>query len=38
MNNGKDAFLSVRDLTVVYTARKKIVHAVNGVSFDMQKG
>jgi peptide/nickel transport system ATP-binding protein len=38
MKNGKSAFLSVRDLTVVYTARKKIVHAVNGVSFDMQKG
>jgi peptide/nickel transport system ATP-binding protein len=38
MNNGKNAFLSVRNLNVVYTARKKIVHAVNGVSFDLQKG
>jgi peptide/nickel transport system ATP-binding protein len=38
MNNETDAFLSVRDLNVIYTARKKIVHAVNGVSFDMIKG
>jgi peptide/nickel transport system ATP-binding protein len=38
MNNESDAFLSVRDLNVIYTARKKIVHAVNDVSFDMKKG
>ncbi len=38
MNNESDAFLSVRDLKVIYTARKKIVHAVNDVSFDMKKG
>lgn len=31
-------FLSVRDLKVIYTSRKKIVHAVNWVSFDMRKG
>jgi peptide/nickel transport system ATP-binding protein len=31
-------FLSVRNLNVIYTSRKKIVHAVNGVSFDMKKG
>ena len=36
--NDNNVFLSVRDLKVVYTARKKIVHAVNGVSFDMLKG
>ena len=38
MNSHKKAFLSVRDLEVVYTSGKKIVHAVNGVSFDMKKG
>ena len=30
--------LSVRNIEVVYTQGKKIVHAVNGVSFDMQRG
>ena len=30
--------LSVKDIEVVYTQNKKIVHAVNGVSFDMYKG
>jgi len=38
LNSSKNAFLSVRDLEVVYTSGKKIVHAVNGVSFDMKKG
>jgi peptide/nickel transport system ATP-binding protein len=38
MLDEKVVFLSVRDLSVVYTSRKKIVHAVNGVSFDMKKG
>jgi peptide/nickel transport system ATP-binding protein len=38
MPNEKDVFLSVRDLKVIYTSRKKIVHAVNGVSFEMKKG
>jgi len=33
-----DIFLSVNDLEVVYTSGKKIVHAVNGVSFHMKKG
>lgn len=39
-NNKKEqeAFLSVRDLTVEYTSDKTIVHAVNGVSLDLQKG
>jgi peptide/nickel transport system ATP-binding protein len=38
MPNESNVFLSVRDLSVVYTSRKKIVHAVNGVSFEMKKG
>jgi peptide/nickel transport system ATP-binding protein len=38
MNNENNAFLSVRNLKVIYTSGKKIVHAVNGVSFDMEKG
>ncbi len=36
--NENQPFLSVKDIEVVYTQEKKIVHAVNGVSFDMQKG
>jgi peptide/nickel transport system ATP-binding protein len=38
VHNEKNLLLSVRDLNVVYTSGKKIVHAVNGVSFDMIKG
>jgi peptide/nickel transport system ATP-binding protein len=38
MTNENKPFLSVRDLEVVYTSGKKIVRAVNGVSFDMKKG
>ena len=34
----KEKFLSVRDLEVIYTSRKKVVQAVNKVSFDMEKG
>jgi peptide/nickel transport system ATP-binding protein len=33
-----DTFLSVNGLEVVYTSGKRIVHAVNGVSFSMKKG
>jgi len=33
-----DAFLSVRDLVVEYTAEDQIIHAVNGVSFDLERG
>ncbi|MBQ9663582.1 MAG: ABC transporter ATP-binding protein [Oscillospiraceae bacterium] len=33
-----EAFLSVKDIEVIYTSGKKIVHAVNGVSFDMKRG
>lgn len=38
MSEKKEKFLSVRDLEVVYTSRKKIVQAVNKVSFDLHKG
>jgi len=38
MSNENNVFLSVRDLNVVYTSGKKIVHAVNGISFEMKKG
>ncbi len=34
----KQSFLSVKDIEVVYTSNKEIVHAVNGVSFNLQKG
>lgn len=32
------AFLSVRDLVVEYTSGGKVIHAVNGVSFDVERG
>ena len=32
------AFLSVRDLVVEYTAEGQVIHAVNGVSFDLERG
>lgn len=38
MNEKQKAFLKVRDLEVVYTSRKKVVQAVNKVSFEMKKG
>jgi peptide/nickel transport system ATP-binding protein len=38
MADMNDTFLSVNGLEVVYTSGKKIVHAVNGVSFSMKKG
>jgi peptide/nickel transport system ATP-binding protein len=31
-------FLSVRDLVVEYTSEGEVIHAVNGVSFDLEKG
>ncbi len=34
----KEAFLSVKNLTVEYTSGKNIIHAVNDVSFDMKQG
>jgi peptide/nickel transport system ATP-binding protein len=33
-----EKFLSVRNMEVVYTSGGEIVHAVNGVSFDLKKG
>lgn len=33
-----DIFLSVKGLNVVYHADGKVVHAVNGVSFDLKRG
>ena len=30
--------LSVKDVEIVYTQNKEIVHAVNGVSFEIEKG
>jgi oligopeptide/dipeptide ABC transporter ATP-binding protein len=38
MTSKKGAFLSVRDLVVEYTAEGQVVHAVNGVSFDLERG
>lgn len=31
-------FLSVRDLVVEYTAEDQVIHAVNGISFDLERG
>jgi peptide/nickel transport system ATP-binding protein len=38
MQSDNDVLLSIRDLEVIYTSRKKIVRAVNGVSLDVRKG
>ena len=38
MNDNSMPLLSVRDLFVEYTSQGKIVHAVNGVSFDLEEG
>lgn len=38
MTHTDSAFLSVRDLVVEYTAEEQVIHAVNGVSFDLQRG
>ena len=32
------SFLEVKDLSVIYTQNRKTVHAVNGVSFKLEKG
>ena len=37
-NINEQAFLSVRDLVVEYTSEGDVIHAVNGVSFDLQTG
>jgi peptide/nickel transport system ATP-binding protein len=36
--NKYQPFLSVRDLVVEYTSEEEIIHAVNGVSFDLERG
>ena len=33
-----DKFLSIRDLTIHYASGKRTVKAVNGISFDIEKG
>jgi oligopeptide/dipeptide ABC transporter ATP-binding protein len=38
MTNRNGAFLSVRDLVVEYTSEGQVIHAVNGVSFDLERG
>ncbi len=38
MDKKTEEFLSVEDLEVIYTSGKKVVKAVNGVSFKMKKG
>jgi peptide/nickel transport system ATP-binding protein len=38
MNSEQKYFLSVRDLFVEYTMEDEVVHAVNGVSFDLEQG
>lgn len=34
----KDILLSVKNLVVEYTSGKDVIHAVNGVSFDLERG
>jgi len=38
MNGKNGAFLSVRDLVIEYTSEGRVIHAVNGVSFDLERG
>lgn len=38
MTSTNGAFLSVRDLVIEYTTEGKVIHAVNRVSFDLQRG
>jgi oligopeptide/dipeptide ABC transporter ATP-binding protein len=38
VKNQEDNLLSVKDLVVEYTSDKRVVHAVNGVSFDVRRG
>lgn len=37
-NDNGASFLSVRDLVVEYSSDGQVVHAVNGVSFDLERG
>ena len=38
MRKNDSAFLKVKDLVVEYRTGGKIVHAVNGVSFELERG
>lgn len=38
MSSENNVFLSIKDLTVEYSSGKQIVHAVNNISLDLQKG
>ncbi len=38
INNQNDLLLSVKDLVVEYSSNKKTIYAVNGVSFDLERG
>jgi len=38
MPNKSENFLSVKDLVVEYTAEGQVIHAVNGVSFTLERG
>jgi oligopeptide/dipeptide ABC transporter ATP-binding protein len=38
MTSNSSTFLSVKDLVVEYTAEGQVIHAVNGVSFKLERG
>jgi oligopeptide/dipeptide ABC transporter ATP-binding protein len=38
MKSENGAFLAVRDLVVEYTTEGRVIHAVNGVSFNLERG
>jgi peptide/nickel transport system ATP-binding protein len=38
MNESNNSYISVKDLVVSYTSGGEIIHAVNGVSFHVEKG
>ncbi|MBE6016293.1 MAG: ABC transporter ATP-binding protein [Lachnospiraceae bacterium] len=38
MSEDNKAFLSIKDLVVEYTQNKQIIHAVNGVSLELERG
>lgn len=38
MSETKQPYLSVHDLEVIYTSEESVIHAVNGVSLDVNKG
>ncbi len=38
MKEGNEMLLEIRDLTVQYSSNRKVVHAVNGISFQLREG